>query len=68
MGGAWRELRHEELVAECHGAHEGKGPLARTKNRGEVIVKCILEKEIVEHTIRGLIMGYVQVACDFVTK
>jgi hypothetical protein len=68
LGGAWRELRHEELVSECHGAHEGKEPSARTRNRREMIVKCVLEKEVVEDMTRGLVMGYVQVACDFVTK
>ena len=41
MDGAWRELRHDEQVAECHAAHIGKGPLARTRNRGEMIVTCI---------------------------
>jgi hypothetical protein len=63
VGGAWRKLRHEEVGAECHGAHEGKEPSVRTRNRGEIILKFILED-----AIRGLVMGYVQVACDFVTN
>ena len=43
--------------AECHGAHEGKEPPARTRNRWEMILKCILEKQIVEDTMRGLVVG-----------
>ena len=45
------------------GKHREKGTTARTRNRGKMILKCIMED-----TNRGLVMGYVYVACDFVTN
>jgi hypothetical protein len=36
------------------GAYRGKGPTARTRNGGKVILKCIMEKKMVEDTNRGV--------------
>ena len=47
-------------LQNVRGVARREGLLAGTRNRGEVIAKCILA----EDTIRGLVLGCVCGACD----